>query len=684
MIITYSCQTTRALNGRSPEGSFSSTQGVIISGHSRNRLFYHRILFTMKKTRFCESCNRQFSSSYKIKLYACQICGTRFNNHGAEHNHMKIHSNASPFACSLCEKAFAWELSLKKHLISHAKKGDITASMVDEIYLKQKGQHKLNRRAEKRREFEMTDPTMLQQSSTENFEESANRKQPPQSSSSKPFSMPLKDSTVRLTVGLLKAHSPLHKASLLVGIEEIDCFIIEYCFKIEYALQWKRIVFANGATSMHMNTHHGIKAYVCEICGNRFSSHGSKHNHMRRHGNASPFTCPLCQKPFVWELSLKGHLKSHAKQGDITASMVDEIYLEQRTEHKLKKKVQKLCKVLDLMMMEKSSPENCEGVSMPSKKYETHHEATAYNLNTTLPATSDIENQNPQLQQQQTVFHTTAGFYDGPCSSNATYPYNGRYEMINAGNTAENGIPSANMPSAKYETYCGAAAYNPNNNHAAINTNEPYNGRYEIINAGNTAENGIPRCSDANQPYNFRYGVIKAENSAENAEPTASKVMKKDHQMPLSEMSSSTDLCVMLQLSNILRLKLTRISVDVKEVIKDQLSNSNTNEPYNGRYEIINAGNTAENGIPRMTNEDQHPLLQEQQTYFHDNSGLFYGPCSSNATYPYNGRYEMINAGNTAENEDQLSNSNTNEPYNGRYEIINAGNTAENGIPSHI
>ncbi|KRY95596.1 hypothetical protein T11_15109 [Trichinella zimbabwensis] len=34
--------------------------------------------------------------------------------------------------------------------------------------------------------------------------------------------------------------------------------------------------------------------------------------------------------------------------------------------------------------------------------------------------------------------------------------------------------------------------------------------------------------------------------------------------------------------------------------------------------------------------------------------------------------------------EDQLSNSNTNEPYNGRYEIINAGNTAENGIPSEI
>ncbi|KRZ19590.1 Zinc finger protein [Trichinella pseudospiralis] len=103
----------------------------------------------MRKKRFCESCNRQFSSSYKYKImayishnerlspacvinmikqikcimhmnihlgmkpYACQMCGTRFSNQGAKHNHMRIHSCASPFACSLCKKAFALELSLK-------------------------------------------------------------------------------------------------------------------------------------------------------------------------------------------------------------------------------------------------------------------------------------------------------------------------------------------------------------------------------------------------------------------------------------------------------------------------------------------------------------------------------------------------------------------------------------------
>ncbi|KRY72262.1 hypothetical protein T11_8073 [Trichinella zimbabwensis] len=35
------------------------------------------------------------------------------------------------------------------------------------------------------------------------------------------------------------------------------------------------------------------------------------------------------------------------------------------------------------------------------------------------------------------------------------------------------------------------------------------------------------------------------------------------------------------------------------------------------------AYNRNNNYAAMMTNGDQHPLLQEQQTYFHDNSGLF-------------------------------------------------------------
>ncbi|KRY14884.1 Transcription factor btd [Trichinella patagoniensis] len=345
--------------------------------------------------------------------------------------------------------------------------------------------------------------------------------------------------------------------------------------------------------------------FVCEICGSRFNNEGAKHNHMRRHSNASPFACPLCEKTFVWELSLKEHLKSHANHGDIKASMVNEIYEQQKRQCRPNRRAKNRrgFRMTDPMTLQQSLPENCEGVSLPTVNYVIYHDATAYNSNTALVATSASENQHPQLQQQ-ILFHDNGEFYqNGHSSSVANQPYNGRHEMINAENTAKNGIQCVSLPTVNYAIYHDATAYNPNTSLVATPANENQDPQLQqqilFHDNGEFYQNGHSS-SVANQPYNGRYEMINAENTAKNGIQ-----------------------CVSLPTVNY------------------------------AIYHDATAYNPNTSLVATSANENQDPQLQ-QQILFHDN-GEFYqnGHSISVANQPYNGRHEMINAENTAKNDIQ-------------------------------
>ncbi|OUC41650.1 zinc finger, C2H2 type [Trichinella nativa] len=63
--------------------------------------------------------------------YVCEICGKSFNNSGAMSNHMRIHDKDRHFRCTLCEREFPWKISLKTHLISHQRMGELTDRIVN-------------------------------------------------------------------------------------------------------------------------------------------------------------------------------------------------------------------------------------------------------------------------------------------------------------------------------------------------------------------------------------------------------------------------------------------------------------------------------------------------------------------------------------------------------------------------
>ncbi|KRY78249.1 Zinc finger and BTB domain-containing protein 24 [Trichinella pseudospiralis] len=88
------------------------------------------------KDKECEYCGKHFAkgNGYQdhlnihrnIRPYICQICGKSFNNTGAKSNHMRIHDSGRHFHCPLCERSFPWKVSLKVHLKSHQRMGDLT------------------------------------------------------------------------------------------------------------------------------------------------------------------------------------------------------------------------------------------------------------------------------------------------------------------------------------------------------------------------------------------------------------------------------------------------------------------------------------------------------------------------------------------------------------------------------
>ncbi|KRY57586.1 Fez family zinc finger protein 2 [Trichinella britovi] len=71
---------------------------------------------------------------FGIRPFQCNKCNKCYNNRGAYHNHMRIHSNERLYICMLCKADFLWEASLKWHLNVHQKRGEITAGMASQLY----------------------------------------------------------------------------------------------------------------------------------------------------------------------------------------------------------------------------------------------------------------------------------------------------------------------------------------------------------------------------------------------------------------------------------------------------------------------------------------------------------------------------------------------------------------------
>ncbi|KRX43482.1 Zinc finger protein with KRAB and SCAN domains 5 [Trichinella murrelli] len=100
------------------------------------------------KSFICNECGKSFTQQanltdhenihYGHRPFHCKQCNKCYNNRGAFYNHMRIHNDDRFYVCPLCKANFMWDLSMKTHLNSHQRNGELTAQMAAEIYEKSK------------------------------------------------------------------------------------------------------------------------------------------------------------------------------------------------------------------------------------------------------------------------------------------------------------------------------------------------------------------------------------------------------------------------------------------------------------------------------------------------------------------------------------------------------------------
>ncbi|XP_076660546.1 uncharacterized protein LOC143363861 isoform X8 [Halictus rubicundus] len=247
----------------------------------------------------CDECDKSFADDEKLKKHI-----------------IKVHQKEKPYQCVLCSKRFKTKEFLKTHLKQHNKRFTCDVCGISKVSGYDLRLHKKKHNEEYVARCEMCGKGFYTKQTLERHLLTHTGEKPfvcrickTAYASSAYLGTHMKSHGEREKFkcsmcnfesywkGALKVHLKIH-----TGENLISC---EVCGKS---------VSSKAYLQVHMRIHTGEKPHVCEVCGKAFSVRKYLIVHLRTHTGERPYGCKICQKRFTQQGSLNSHMKSHIER----------------------------------------------------------------------------------------------------------------------------------------------------------------------------------------------------------------------------------------------------------------------------------------------------------------------------------------------------------------------------------